>query len=189
VPARYQRDPRHLAPQTYPTDSRYTLQWIIKPKTNAIRDRLPNNSDAAFKNHELPKPADILLHYNYGAAVVKKWGKNTDVLANRPDIPRPPVPAPALMGPPRAKHDRRVSIDKRTAATSQGGQGSGSKRRRGDDGTADLEVQDRWDEDDVILFLWGNTTAALERHAQKEQERSGYLENWRATVTGIPDVV
>ena len=46
---------------------------------------------------------------------------------------------------------------------------------------------DRWDEDDMILFLWDNTKAALERHARKEQERKEYLEDWRAAVTGNPD--
>jgi len=165
------------------------LQWIIKPKTNAIRDRLPNNSDAAFKNHELPKPADVLLHYNYGAAVVKKWGKNLSALTDRLNIPRPSVPVPATMGPISVKGDRNIPIQKRAVAMSQGVQGSGSKEKASEGGAADLEVQDRWDEDDVILFLWGNTTAALERHAQKEQERRASLENWRAAVTGIPDVV
>ncbi|KAI0284686.1 hypothetical protein BGY98DRAFT_1183550 [Russula aff. rugulosa BPL654] len=39
-----------------------------------------------------------LLHYNYGAAAVKQWGKNTSILTNRPEVPRPPVPAPVAWG-------------------------------------------------------------------------------------------
>src|SRR5712672_3056206 len=112
---------------------------------------LPNNNDATFMNQQLSKPADLILHYNYGAVAVEKWGKNISVLINHPDIPRPPVPAPALMRPKRAKYDRNVPIQKRAAATSQGRQGTVSKRKRGQRAAADLEVQDRWDEDDVML--------------------------------------
>ena len=52
-------------------------------------------------------------------------------------------------------------------------------------------MQDTWDEDDVMLFFWflGNSEAARERHAQKEQERTAYLKDWRAAVTGTPDIV
>ena len=129
-------------------------------------------------NQELHKPADVLLHYNYGAAAVKKWGKNTSVLTNRPDIPRPSVPVPAAMGTISVE-DRRTAIQKRAAAMSQGGQGAGSEGSTGD--------QDKWDEDDVMLFFWGNSKVAMERHARKEQERTEYLEDWRAGVTGNQD--
>jgi hypothetical protein len=140
-------------------------------------------------NQQLPKPADVLLHYNYGAAAVKKWGENTSVLTNRPDIPCPSVPVPAPMGRIRVKDDRNTAIQKRAAAMSQGGQGAGSKRKRSGGAAADLEEQDRWDEDDVMLFFWGNSKAALERHVKKKQERTEYLEDWRARVTGNPDMV
>jgi hypothetical protein len=140
-------------------------------------------------NQRLPKPADLLLHYNYGAAAVKQWGRNTSVLTNRPNIPRPPVPVLAPMAQTRVKHDHGISIQKRADAMRQGGQASRSKRKRGEGAAADLEVQDGWDEDDVMLFFWGNSKAALERHAQKKQERTAYLEDWRAGVTGNPDIV
>ena len=141
-------------------------------------------------DQQLPKPADLLLHYNYGAAAVKQWGKNTSVLINRPDIPRPPEPVPAPMVPARVNHSCNTAIQKRTDAMNQGGQGAGSKKRKRSGGAAvDLEVQDRWDEDDVMLFFWGNSKAALERHSQKKQERTEYLEDWRAGVRGNPDVV
>ena len=76
----------------------------------------------------LPKPADLLLHYDYGAAVVKQWGENSSVLINRPDIHRPSVPVPATMGPIRAKHDCNTATQKRAAAMSRGGRGAGSER-------------------------------------------------------------
>ena len=163
VPERCQRRIDVEMNVSYPTGSRYTLQWIVTPR-ETILYHFPNNNDATFMNQELPKPADVLLHYNYGAAVVKHWGKNASVLTNRPDVPRLPVPV-------------------------QGGQGAGSKRKSSKGAAADLEAQDTWDEDDVILFLWGNSKAAGERHAQREQERTAYLEDWRAAVTGNPDIV
>ncbi len=103
-------------------------------------------------NQQLAKPADLLLHYNYGAAAVKQWGKNTSILTNRPDIPRPPVPISAAMGSKRVKHDRNIAIQKQAAGTRQGRQGAGGKRKRAQRAAAVLEVQDGWDEDDVMLF-------------------------------------
>jgi hypothetical protein len=50
-------------------------------------------------------------------------------------------------------------------------------------------VQDQWDEDDTMLFFWGNSKAAMERHVQKKQEHTEYLKDWRAGVTGNPDIV
>ena len=141
-----------------------------------------------FKDQHLPKPADLLLHYNYGAAVVKHWGKNTSVLANRPGIPRPSVPASAPTGPTRGTHERQVTIDKWASASCQG-EASGSRRRKrtGEAAESEVQVQEEWDEDDVMLFLWGNTKVARERHAQETQERTAYVENWRAAVPEIPD--
>jgi hypothetical protein len=174
----------------YPTDSRYTLQWIVAPERQVILNRLPNNNDATFMNQQLSKPADLLLHYNYGAAAVKQWGKNTSVLTNRPDIPRPSVPTPAAMRPSRVQRDRSTAIQKRSVVTSEGQRGSGSKRTKRDERAAeDLEVQDKWDEDDVMLFFWGNSKAALERHAQQKEEHTKYLEAWRVAVARNPDMV
>ncbi|KZP28686.1 hypothetical protein FIBSPDRAFT_947513 [Athelia psychrophila] len=153
VPERYERKILYTN-VSYPSDSRYTFQWIATMEHQITLDRYPNNNDATFMNQQLAKPADLLLHYNYGAAAVKQWGKNSKVLADRPDIPCPSGPAPA----PKERN------------TSKGA-------------AADFEAQEFWDEDDVMLYLWGNTKAAQDRHAQKEQERTASLENWRDAVT------
>jgi hypothetical protein len=164
---------------SYPTNSRYTLQWIVTPDSQTL-NLFPNNNDATFMDQELDKPADVLLHYNYGAAAVKKWGKNTSVLTDRPDIPRPSI---------RVEDDRNTAVQRRVAAMSQGGQCAGSERNGSEEAAGDLAEQEAWDEDDVMLFFWGNSKAAMERHAQKMQERTEYLEEWRAGVTGNPDIV
>jgi hypothetical protein len=37
-----------------------------------------------------------------------------------------------------------------------------------------------WDEDDVMLFFWGNSMPSMERRARKEQERKVNINKWRA---------
>ena len=74
----------------YPVGSHYTLQRIV-PLSNPINIMLtPNNVDARFvTGTNIPKPSDLLLHYNFGAAVVKYWCRNQNILVERPNIPRP----------------------------------------------------------------------------------------------------
>jgi hypothetical protein len=35
------------------------------------------------------------------------------------------------------------------------------------------------DEDDVMLFFWGNSKASVERHAKRERERERNINEWR----------
>ncbi|HEV7737157.1 MAG TPA: hypothetical protein VGO47_07275, partial [Chlamydiales bacterium] len=73
--------------QVYPHGKRYTLQWLVPNsgvKLQKINEQhTPNNRDAAFlkealndHNDESSLPSGLLLHYNYGAAVLKNWGRN-----------------------------------------------------------------------------------------------------------------
>ena len=51
----------------------------------------------------------------------------------------------------------------------------------GEGAAADSEVQASSDEDDVMIYLWGNSKVASERHAWMQQERTGILgglEGW-----------
>lgn len=129
-----------------------------------------------FVNQALPKPADVLIHYNYGAAVVKHWGQNTYILNNCSDIPRPSIPAPAPLGPPRFKSNLKYAIQERAVATHQEECVAGN----------DTEARESWDEDDVVLFCWGNSRVAQARAARVEEERNKNLEEWRSGVaTGI----
>lgn len=89
------------ADSAYPRGAWYTLQWLLNPNVEVL-DLLQNNMDAAFlKRTSKPKPSELLLNYNYGAAAVKCWGKNTSVLLNRHDIPRPKAPSGSLLSPPK----------------------------------------------------------------------------------------
>lgn len=79
----------------YPHHIRYTLQWLehVSPADAVI---VPDNSDATFKKHtKKAKPSDLLLHYNYGAAAVKRWGCGKEVLTKLANPARPQVPVPA----------------------------------------------------------------------------------------------
>ena len=50
-----------------------------------------------------------------------------------------------------------------------------------------LEDQVSWDEDDVILFSWGNTTAAKERHHNKVHETNRRIKAWTEWVDSDSD--
>ena len=134
---------------------RYTLQWV--GETDAFMQYIsPNNIDAAFiRSTTKQKPSGLLLHYNYGAAAVKRWGHGLEVLEDRPNPARP-----ATTGAPRTVHER-----------SQPGESLGLKK------------QTRWDEDDVMLFLWGKSPAATERYRKEQEESTQYMEQWRQ---GLP---
>jgi len=169
---------------------------------------IPDNSDAAFSTQtDLPKPSDLLLHYNYGAAAVKMWGHGTDILRDNAAAPRPPMPQPVKMGPSRSIHDRTTTIKKRqklsnpkrgdhrnpTAGPSRpthrahqcdtnevgGGNAVGGP---GIEGIVDSEDQAQWDEDDVMLFLWGNSNTSKDRHRKKLEESTRHMEQWREAV-------
>ena len=170
----------------FPTGSRYTLQWLAD-QVEAVAPMVPNNSDAAFKKGtKRPKPSDLLLHYNYGAAAIKCWGHGVEVLQNRANPPRPSMPVPAPTGPSRTTHDRETVIRKLDKARDPGGAGAGSSiAGAGTVGLVESEGQAIWDEDDVMLFFWGNSQAAKERHLKKVSENTRRMEQWRG---GVPQV-
>jgi hypothetical protein len=169
----------------YPSRSRYTLQWLVTPDVYEGHV-VPNNSDAAFKKHSgRPKPSELLLHYNYGAAAVKCWGHGTEVLQSLAK-PRPTVPVPTPIGPSKTAHNRSVTIRKRDAARAADGGGAGNAAAGPSTGElVESEGQATWDEDDVMLFFWGNSQAAKQRHLKKVQENTQRTEQWRE---GVPTV-
>jgi len=172
---------------------------------------IPHNSDAAFKRDtDVPKPSDLLLHYNYGAAAVKMWGQGTEVLRDNAEPSRPPPPKRVKTGPSRSTHDRTTAIQKRDVARNAK-RGSGrnatagpsrtarSAQKRDTDGVGsgnavagpgikgivDSEGQAPWDEDDVMLFLWGNSKASKDRHRKKLEESTRHMEQWREGVDQV----
>lgn len=167
----------------YPSQSRYTLQWLVTPYA-ALLAAVSNNTDATFKKAtRKPKPSDLLLHYNYGAAAVKRWGRGTDLLVGNAKPPRPPVPVAAPAGPSKTKHDRAATIHKLDAARDPGGAGGESPAAgAGRGGLGESEGRVEWDEDDVMLFLWGNSPAATKRHLQKVNEDAERMKQWREGV-------
>jgi len=137
--SRYRRHPAPPHPRLllehvkYPSQSRYTLQWLVPPSA-AVETAIPNNIDAAFKKAtRQPKPSDLLLH---GAAAVKCCERGTDLLRECASPPRSPVPFPV------PTHSRDAAICKLRARTGR---------------LVESEGQAAWDEDDVMLFLWGNS--------------------------------
>jgi hypothetical protein len=184
IPPRHDREDM---PQgvSYPGRVRYTLQWL-NPDPYAMH-LAPNNSDAAFKiRTRKPKPSELLLHYNYGAAAVKCWGRGVKLLQDLTNPPRPPVPVPTSAAPATTIHDGGVAIRKRDAARAAGGAGAGNATAGA--GTGELvesEGQVMWDEDDVILFFWGNSQVAKERHLKRVNENTERMEQWRDAVPHV----
>lgn len=116
------------------------------PQSEIIAQRTPNNNDATFKDPtQDSKPAELLLHYMYGTAAVKQWGKKTSVLTSYPDVPRPSVPAVAPIRPINIAHDPNIA---RFDTVIQGEEGAGRVAR--------FKAQDNLDADDIMLFFWGN---------------------------------
>jgi len=134
----------------------------------------PNNTDATFRRGtRKPKPSHLLLHYTYGAAVVKHWGQNKDVFMNRPNIPRPMVSVEAPRDAPKVISDRSkttAKLDKARGLKTDAQDGAPG-------GPADSVEGDMYDEDDIMLFFWGNSKAATERHRKKEEDRVQHIHN------------
>ncbi|KAH9959456.1 hypothetical protein BC827DRAFT_1361119 [Russula dissimulans] len=173
----------------YPVGERFSLQSVGDLHRSTLLHVYPNNTTAAFKRGtNLLKPSPLILHYNYGAAVVKLWGRRTEVL-NRPNIPRPRVVENHQPdGPSRGLNKRLTAIRKREARNNTG-VSSGEAGEVAGDGATDttdnptVVVQPMvgyrgWDEDDWMLFFSGNTPAARERHRAAEEESSDRISRW-----------
>ena len=177
----------------YPVGERFSLHLVGELDRNKVLRGYPNNTDAAFKRGTtLHKPSALILHYNYGAAVVKQWGRRTEVL-NRTNMPRPRVVINHQPGgPARGRNNRLTSIRKRESRnnTGDGGGEAGEVAGGGATDTIDnsiVVVQPMvgyrgWDEDDWMLFFWGNTPAARERHRAAKQESSNRIARWATDV-------
>ncbi|KAI9572192.1 hypothetical protein HD554DRAFT_2311642 [Boletus coccyginus] len=164
---------------SYPPQARYTFQWLFTDAPGHIIHHYPNNADAAFVSHHKPKPSDLLLHYNYGPAAVKNWGRNHAILNNRPGLPRPRSPK-TVFGPPKSVGNCQITTANLAASRGEGVQLQPAGNEDGMDSTK--SEQPVWDEDDVMLFLWGNSIPSMERHAEKERERKETIERWRIGV-------
>ena len=165
----------------YPIDSRYTMQWLQTLNASTM-NIVKNNSDAAFRHRcpERDRPSDVLLHYTYGAAAVKNWGRNTNVLQTLGKPPRPPKPVEAPAGPSQTIHERSATVGKLDKSIKQG---RARARAGGLVDTVGSKGEATWDEDDVMLFLWGNTETAKERHRRKASEDIRRVEQWRGGVS------
>ena len=107
---------------------------------------------------------------------MKHWGRNHAVLDDRPGLPRPRPAETGAIGD-HATTTARLATP-RTEGIQQPADNGGSA---GSAAATDSE-KPGWDEDDVMLFFWGNSRAAMERHAKKEQERKENIDKWRAGI-------
>ncbi len=159
----------------YPEGSRYSAHWLEPGGNGQIM--VPNNTDATFGRYSAArKPSALLLHYNYGAAAVKRWGRNEHLLQSQTTESRPPKPPPKSFRPPFIPAKRGVAIEKRKKALAA----EEAKRAGASTGATHNAA---WDEDDAMLFFWGNSRAAKERYRKTSEAKRESLEQWRR---GIP---
>lgn len=176
---------RLFAGAEHPSDgTRFTLQWIVPVLDQQYQQSLgsctPNNVDAAFlKNTKLPKPSGVLLHYNYGAAVVKHWGRNTMLLTNQPGIP-----CPQKVAQPEGRTARsQYSQGSQNLGQAGAAGASGSHTLVGSSGHGNVADSGDWDEDDIMVFLWGNNPHAVERRNNEQKDREDKIFQWRSTIS------
>ncbi|HEV7736907.1 MAG TPA: hypothetical protein VGO47_05985 [Chlamydiales bacterium] len=176
--------------QAYPHGKRYTLQWLVPDSNVLVQERneqqIPNNRDAAFvenvlnsNTHEsLPLPSGLLLHYNYGAAVLKHWGRNKSFL-DLSSIPRPPQPVEPVSRLSKASYHRTV-VDRKLEAARSGKEPGGSDGRNANEGNTDRR---ELDEDEIVMLLWlNNNPEALQEFQEEERLAKESITDWRAGV-------
>ncbi|KAJ6482903.1 hypothetical protein C8R47DRAFT_1133084 [Mycena vitilis] len=150
---------------------RYTLQWIMGNERQ--RRNVPNNQDAAFKEGtRKPKPSPLLLHYNYGVAAMKWWGKGPEHLLT---ARKRPIAAP--LGPVRNKHDRSPTVEKLSDARSTINFHGGSRSTQ-----QDIDAEREAEAEHLILTFYANTAAARERRAQHQRELEERTSDWQTNV-------
>ncbi len=130
---------------------------------------------------------------------VKWWGHGIEVLHDQFNPPRPSEPVPALSGPSTTVNDRTIArgkldeVRKRAKAAKRGTAG---KRRttirhgivqatkvrhefspaEAGSGEEELEEQAMWDEDDVMLYFWGNAQVAKDQEDSRKDSVYGKVE-------------
>jgi len=184
----------------YPVGERFSLQLVGDLGRGVMLRMFPNNIDAAFKRGtHLPKPSALLLHYNYGAAIVKLWGHRTEVL-DQPNIRRPQFVINHKFKGPSKSRNQLIAIGTDTSSylvrVSDGSEEAGEIAGGGAiDATDNQTVVVRrmvgyrgWDEDDWMLFFCGNTPAARERHRAAEEESSNRIGRWATEVSNAESV-
>ena len=154
-----------------------------------------------------PKPSGLLLHYNYGAAVVKWWGHHTDILREGEGPPRPsPTPSSRRRGrrrrrpasgpstldipsylkpPPTTIHDRTISIRRREghAGDAASEEDFTSEQHSAGEPANALKEWESWDEDEWMLYCMLNTKAARERRQAVEEASSYNIRAWAEEVS------
>jgi hypothetical protein len=164
----------------YPRSVRYTLQHLCKLNESTAKTVGENNSDATFrKRGKRPKPSALLLHYNYGAAALKLWGKGTKKITERPNIPRPAIPSTSKLGPDQTRFDHGAFRRKLAGQEDDNENNGNNEPQGGQDGQEEVE---ELDEDDLMLFFWANTRVATERREKAAREKNDYITSWRSSV-------
>jgi hypothetical protein len=89
----------------YPNEERYSAQWVTTEEDNVALQEYPTlgNSDMAFdvkyRDDRSFLPSPLMLHYRYGVAALRSWGRELSVLSTH-SYKRPPPNAGQNLSPP-----------------------------------------------------------------------------------------
>jgi hypothetical protein len=92
------------------------------PRLHGTRFSGLHRLDAAFGSVGA-RPADIRLHYIYGVAATRCWGKHSEALTKFSSRQPPPIIEAAALGPTKTVDDRQITTEKLDRAQSGGGRG------------------------------------------------------------------
>lgn len=59
---------------------------------------------------------------------------------------------------------------------------SGSQTLQGSGGHGGVVDGDDWDEDDTMMFLWGNNPHAVERYNNEREKKNEKINQWRSAI-------
>jgi len=163
-------NPPHIHPLPsgikYPSRRQLTTHWLVPPDAISLT-MYPDNNDAMFMlGTQKQKPSHLLLHHTYGAAVVKYWGKSKFTFTDHTNIPHPIMPVEAPSSLPKVSSKANV-------------QDSASG------GSVDFVEGEMYDNNDIMLFFWGSSKAATERHWKKVEAHVQHLQNWQNSISAV----
>lgn len=166
-----------------PPTRRYTFQHIAAPPVFPL-----SHTDIPFPGQD-EDPAPFLLHYHYGAAALKWWGRQAKLLMNRSNPYNPPPrPAPEMRPKltKRGPKELEKSLKKRKPDDSSPTDGTFSAA-----GTSSVNTSSRWVTSKMTaheamnwMDWFGNHTPAAHKYAEEqhreEEERQSRISSWVA---------
>lgn len=165
---------------------RYTFQLLDFPKLPTYQ--LYHNRDIPFPTGAGSKPpSPLLLHYAYGVAALKRWGRHNKAMKEYQETVKMNRPAPPVRNSENSQREEQTTAraarvkNRRTDSRLDQGAGAGSSKggTSGNGITTDEAMN-------VLRYFYLRTPAAHEaaqRIAEEEREFADGVRDWAEHVT------